>query len=308
VPSLPNYRDPKGVVCVTFLNGVESVVYSRDLSGPGARARIATPKPSQSLYRRFLRDTAKAGLPPGPGPDEIVTEDDLASLPATVRRYMEFMGVAGRPKDWSFRARFVGRFRLRPHADWLPAEAWQYNTALEVGRVYRMRIGFAFMLPMTGKDTYLRGRGQMLGKLVGLFKVAEGHGDEFDIGGLTTYLNDAVLLAPSFLLGPNTNWSEVDDDGFDVTLADGGRRVTARVSVDERGAPVDFSTTDRFADLPGGLVRAKWTTPTPVWLSGADRPVPGPASAVWHLADGPLPYIEGRFIPESIAYNVAPGS
>jgi hypothetical protein len=237
----------------------------------------------------------------------VVTEGDLAELPATARRYMTFMGVPGRPRDWSLRARFVGRFRLRPHADWLPAEAWQYNTALEVGRVFTMRIGFAGVFPMIGNDTYLRGRGQMLGKLVGLFKVAEGHGDEFDVGELTTYLNDAVLLAPSFLLGPNTTWAEVDDDSFDVTLADAGRHVTARVFVDERGAPVDFSTTDRFADLPGGLVRAKWTTPTPVWLSGADRPVPGPFSAVWHLADGPLPYIEGRLIPEDIAYNVAPG-
>ena len=287
---------------------MESVVYNRDSSGPGARARVAIPKPNRSLYRRFLRDTAKAGLPSGPGSGEVVVEEDLADLPATAQRYMAFMGVLGRPRDWSLRARFVGRFRLRPHADWLPAEAWQYNTALEVGRVYSMRVGFAGMLPMMGKDTYLRGRGQMLGKLLGLFKVAEGHGDEFDLGELTTYLNDAVLLAPSFLLGPNTTWAEVDDDSFDVTLADAGRRVTARIFIDERGAPVDFSTTDRFADLPGGLVRAKWTTPTPVWLSGAGRPVPGPVSAVWHLADGPLPYIEGRLIPDSIAYNVAPGS
>ena len=289
-----------------MVSGVWSVVYSRDRGGPGARARVATPKPNRSLYRRFLKDVAEAALPTGPGPQEPVGEDDLASLPPTARRYMEFMGVAGRPRDWSLRARFVGRFRLRPHAEWLPAEAWQYNTALEVGRVYTMRIRFASVLPMTGKDTYLKGHGQMLGKLVGLFTVAEGQGPEFDIGELTTYLNDAILLAPSFLLGPNTTWAEVDDESFEVTLADAGRHVTARVFVDERGAPTDFSTTDRFADLPGGLVRAKWTTPTPVWLSGSGRPVPGPVSAVWHLADGPLPYIEGRVIPESISYNVPP--
>jgi hypothetical protein len=287
---------------------VDLVVYERDLGAPGARARVATPKPNRSLYRRFLKDVAKAELPSGPGSGDLVNEDDLASLPATARRYMEFMGAPGRPRDWSLRARFVGRFRLRPHAEWLPAEAWQYNTALEVGRVYTMRIAFAGVLPMVGKDTYLKGHGEMLGKLMGMFKVAEGHGDEFDIGELTTYLNDAILLAPSFLLGPNTTWAEVDDDSFDVTLADAGRHVTARVLIDERGAPVDFSTTDRFADLPGGLVRAKWTTPAPVWLSGAGRPVPGPISAVWHLADGPLPYVEGRLIPESIVYNVAPGS
>jgi hypothetical protein len=31
--------------------------------------------------------------------------------------------------------------------------------------------------------------------------------------------------------------------------------VSARVVLDERGAPVDFHTEDRYADMPGGPVR-----------------------------------------------------
>ena len=227
-------------------------------------------------------------------------------LPASVQRYMRFMGVVGRPRDWSFRARFVGRFRPRADSGWMPAEAWQYNSALAVGRVYTMRVVVGRVFAMNGTDSYLGGRGQMHGKMLGLFTVANGQGPEYDVGELSTYLNDAILLAPSFLLGGNTTWEGVDDDSFDVVLEDSGRHVTARVTVDEAGAPIDFATTDRFADLPGGLVRAKWTTPAPVWLSGADRPIPGPMSAVWHLADGPLPYIEGRLVPDSISHNVAP--
>jgi hypothetical protein len=82
-----------------------------------------------------------------------------------------------------------------------------------------------------------------------------------EVGELTTYLNDAVLLAPSMLLGLATTWSGVDDHTFDVSLSDAARTVTGRVFIDDRGAPRDFSTTDRFADLPGGLVRAEWRTP-----------------------------------------------
>ncbi len=92
-----------------------------------------------------------------------------------------------------------------------------------------------------------------------------------------------------------------------LTLTDAGRTVTARVHLDERGAPRDFSTTDRFADLPTGLTRAEWRTPVSAWTTTPDgRPFPGPMAAVWHLPDGELPYVEGRIVPESFEVDGPP--
>jgi hypothetical protein len=267
---------------------------------------VAGSAPRSRLYRRFVGDVELVGLPAGPGDPSVVTEADVESLPEVVRRYLGFMGVVGRPRDWSFRAHFVGRFRLRPRLGWMPAEAWQYNSALEVARVFVMRLRFAGVVPMIGRDTYLGGHGRMVGKLAGLVTVADGQGDEFDLGELTTYLNDAVLVAPSMLLGSATTWTGVDDHTFDVSLSDAGRTVTGRVFLDDRGAPFDFSTTDRFADLPGGLVNAEWHTPVQSWEIVDGRPLPGPIGAVWHLTEGPLPYIEGRLVSGSVAFNVAP--
>jgi len=269
---------------------------------------VAAREPRSRLYRRFVDEVAAAGLPAGPGNAAPVTDADVERLPEVVRRYLRFMGVVGRPRDWSFRAHFVGRFRLRPRLGWMPAEAWQYNSGLDVARVFVMRLRFAGVVPMIGRDTYLGGHGRMIGKLADRVTVADGQGDEFDIGELTTYLDDAVLLAPSMLLGPATTWTGIDEHTFDVTLRDAGRAVTGRVFLDDRGAPRDFSTTDRFADLPGGLVRAEWRTPVRSWERIGGRPLPGPFGAVWHLPDGPLPYVEGRLVPGSVAFNVAPAA
>ena len=258
------------------------------------------------LYRRFDREVAAADLPTGPVDVRPVTHADLDGLPAVVQRYLHFMGVVGRPRDWSFRAHFVGRFRLRPRLGWMPAEAWQYNSGVDVARIFVMRLRFAGVVPMIGRDTYLDGHGRMIGKLLDRVTVADGQGEEFDIGELTTYLNDAVLLAPSMLLGLATTWTGVDERSFDVSLTDSGRTVTGRVFLDDRGAPRDFSTTDRYADLPRGLVRAEWRTPVSSWESIDGRPLPGPFGAVWHLPGGPLPYIEGRLEPGSVAFNVQP--
>ena len=130
--------------------------------------------------------------------------------------------------------------------------------------------------------------------------------EAFDVGELVTWLNDAVLLAPSFLLIPSVSWSEVDDQSFEVAVEDRGRTVRARVFLDGRGAPSDFSTTDRYADLPGGLARTQWTTPVASWGAARGRPFPGPVSAVWHLPEGPMPYAEGRFDPASVEFDLPP--
>jgi Family of unknown function (DUF6544) len=259
------------------------------------------------LFDRLGVELAAAGIPAGPGDETPVIEEDIVGLPAAVQRYVRFMGVVGRPREWSFRARFEGRFRMRPGMGWLPAEAWQYNSAIRVARVFVLRVRLAGVVPMTGKDIYVDGHGRMLGKLAGLITVADGQGEEFDIGELTTYLNDAVLFAPSFLLRDEVSWAEVNANAFDVTLRDAGRSVTGRVFIDRRGAPVDFATTDRFIDLPGGPRRCEWRTPIPEWVVDANgRVVPGPFKCVWNLPEGEFSYIEGRLDPQSFDFNVPP--
>jgi len=234
----------------------------------------------RQLYRRLSEEVRAAGLAAGGADPEPVTEEQVAALPATVRRYLRAMGVVNRQRDWSFQAHFTGRFRLRGQGSWMPA--------------------------MVGRDTYLRGKGIMHGKLLGLLTVARAEGAETDLSELVTYLNDAVLLAPSMLLRLKTSFAPADDRSFDVTLADAGQTVTARVFLDDKGRPVNFSTTDRYADLPGGLVRAEWTTPIHGWQPDGDRLIPTHGSAVWQLPEGPLNYLDFRVPPGGVRYNLAP--
>jgi hypothetical protein len=274
--------------------------------GTGTENPYGIERPTASPPTAFTRRVRSTPLPSAPHDEAPITEADIAALPAAVRSYLHFMGAVGRPRVWSFRAHLAGRFRRGPDQAWMPCEAWQYNTAPQVARMFWMRIRMAGILPMTGWDTYLAGIGRMHGKLLGLVTVADGNGPEFDISELATYLNDAVLLAPTMLLRPEVSWVEVDRASFEVSLTDGGHRVRARVLLDTEGAPVDFSTTDRFADLPSGLVQARWSTPVEDWQTVDGRAVPTAASAVWHLPDGPFRYGEFAVDPASVAFNVNP--
>ena len=260
----------------------------------------------EQMYRRLSAEVRAAGLVAGGTDSPPVTEEDLAGLPAAAQRYLRAMGVVNRPRDWSFMAHITGRFRLRGQGSWLPAEIWQYNSAVEVARIFHMRMDFAGVIPMVGRDIYSHGKGVMHGKLLNLVTVAHSEGPETDLSELVTYLNDAVLMAPSMLLRPNASFAPVDEAAFDVSLVDAGRTVTARVFLDDDGHPTDFSTTDRYADLPGGLVRAEWTTPINGWQADGDRLIPVHGSAVWHLPDGPLKYMDIRLSPDGVRYNLAP--
>ena len=199
----------------------------------------------------------------------------------------------------------VGEFRQRIGQKFMPCGAWQY-TSLVSARVYYMRIDFAGLLPMFGVDVYRGGHGRMHGKLLGLIIVADGLGPEFDVSELTTYVNDALMFAPSMLLTPAVIWTAVDDHSFDVSMSDSGITATSRVFLDEQGRMVDFSTTDRWAALPGGLTHARWTTPIDGWSAHGDRWLSTGGHANWHLDTGEFEYRRGRFIPESVEFNVPP--
>ncbi len=250
-------------------------------------------------------DVVRAGLPVEPVDETPVSTAELVGLPEAAQRYLRYMDVVGRPRAWSVRAHLTGRFRMRPGLPWMPCETWQYSTSPQVNRVFHMRIDLGHVVPVVGRDTYLEGRGCMHGKVLGLVTVAHGVGTEFDIGELTTYLNDAVFLAPSMLLTSAVSWSEVDADRFDLRLTDSGHTVTARVFLDERGAPRDFSSEDRYVALPGGPVKARWSTPMEEFSILNGRPQVLRGSAVWQLDDGPFEYVRLNLC-DGVEYNVWP--
>lgn len=261
---------------------------------------------SPHLATAFARELGHAALPAHAGSTAVVTEAELESLPAPVRRYMRFMGVVGRPRDWSLRARFTARFRL-DRGPWLKCEALQYDTRLQLSRVFYMQLSLKGLLPVTVRDTYVKGRGTMQARAFDAFTVVEGTGPEIDVGELVTYLNDAILMAPSLLLGPEVTWHEVDANCFDVTLRDRALSVSARVWLDEQGAPRDFSTTDRFFQKPNGeRTRTEWRTPVSSFQDAGGRKLPRHAQAVWQLPDGPFAYADFSFDPDQVSFNVPP--
>jgi hypothetical protein len=76
------------------------------------------------------------------------------------------------------------------------------------------------------------------------------------------------------------------------------------VRLDVDGAPREFWTDDRYADLPDGLVRARWRTPVEGWTEVDGRPLMTGACAIWELCGGPFRYAE--LSPDTLKFNIPP--
>lgn len=262
--------------------------------------------PSRRMRARFLRELGRDAPPPRDL--GVVCKADLDGLPAAARRFLTYSGVLGRPRTRSVRAHATGAFRRAPGARWMPCEAWQYDACLGVRRVFHMRLRYLGFLPLLVRDTYEEGRGHMLGRLLDLVPVVDEDDDRVTTGELVTYLNDALLLAPSMLLSPEVEWVEVDDASFDVSLTDRGRTVTGRAFVDPDGRLVDFSTEDRWVSLSKAgeaprWTRARWSTPTRGVRTVHGRTVVAGGQAVWHLPEGDFAYADLTF--DRVEYDAA---
>ncbi len=261
------------------------------------------------MRTQFAQEVAASGLPSGPGPQTPVTDAELAELPEPARRYLRFMGVPGRPRDWSFRMHTEARFKPALGESWRTAESWQYNSALSVARIYHMKLRF-YGVPVIGRDIYLHGAGRLVVRALDLVTVENESGPDFDLAELVTWLNDAVLFAPSMLLGPATTWTAAGNDAFDLAFRDAGHLVTARVTVDALGAPLDFETDMRSMRDPATrkIRRARWSTTIHGWQEARGRRLPTGGRALWHLPDGDFPYAELTVQPGDMEFNVPPGA
>jgi hypothetical protein len=263
------------------------------------------------MWTKLCEEIASRHLFEGVPPNEPVSVAELAELPPAARAYMSFYGVvAGQAKHWSFCMRWKGRFRMAPGGPWMPIDAVQYDQRSPVARVSHMKARMKHVLPVLARDTYVDGRGRMLGKIADLVPIVDGSGPEFDQGELVTWLNDCVLFAPSMLLLPGTRWSHVDATSFDIAFTDRASTVRARVFLDDHGGPIDFETTDRFLNDPDDpkhpLVRGRWSTPVAARRETPAGSFPTRGRAVWHLASGDFSYAEFELLPASLVFDVPP--
>ena len=229
----------------------------------------------------------------------IIRDHHLAELPVPVCRYLTYAGVIG--KHWidTVSVKYKGKFRTGADKRWMPISVHQVYKTNPPGFQWKARFKIAGLPLMFGSDTYKAGHSHMHGKLMGLFTVVDGRGDEVDQGTMVRYLQEMAWF-PIAYLGENVTWQAVDDHAADVTLHDNGKSVTARMYFDDAGRLLTFIA-QRYGEFKGGFSINTWTTPTTEYGVFAGLKLPVKGLGVWQLPTGDFPYVDVRVT--QVEYN-----
>ncbi len=279
-----------------ILNGVGVILVVHGWRG-------ALPSGFRTRFAREAREALVACSSSSP-----IRDEDLASLPEAVQRYLRFAGVVGKPAIRNFRVEFDGEFRTGLTKPWARFHAEQISVIDPPTRLFFMRLSM-FGLPLEGLHVYRRGEASMDISLGQVKRLVHGVGPEMNRGETVTYFNDLCFLAPSSLV-PSAlpersciEWTELDPHRVSARFTNEGITIEAELTFREDGALVGFLSRDRYLSEDGKTYRSlPWSTPAHSFAEAEGRRMLGSGDAIWVLPEGEFPY--GRVRVTRIAYDV----
>ena len=258
------------------------------------------PRSARAEYRR--RATAALATPRS---TDLVTETDLARLPAPVAAYVRRSGALGRPRVDTMHARFHGRIRGGPAKPWMTFTGEQVNTfGTQPSRLFLMDAEL-FGLPVEVLHVLTGGAATMRVRALSLFPMVDASGPEMDRAETVTIFNDLCVLAPVALIDAPVAWTSIDDHHVRGAYAYGANTITAELTFDDNDELVDFFSDDRNAVSTDGktFTPQRWSTPISAYRDLGSARLGTIGEAHWHTTDGEFAYLE--FDLDAITYNTA---
>jgi hypothetical protein len=248
--------------------------------------RAEGPTSYRARFRQLARQTT-AGLATRIT-EPLVTEADLAHLPAPVAAYVRAGGAVGRPHVYGFHADIHGRIRGGAEAAWMRWTGEQVNTmGAEPSRVFFMDATMKGV-PADILHAYVGPAARMQVRVASLVTIVDASGPEMERAETVTLLNDLCVLAPSALVDASIDWTPIDDRHAQATFTNAGTTVSAVLTFDEHHDLVDFVSDDRLRSSADGrtFIPQRWSTPIEDHRPFDGRRIGAFGRACWHPANG----------------------
>lgn len=255
-------------------------------------------------YRTEYQRLAAGALAP-PLPAGLVTEADLARLPALVAAYVRKSGAVGQPRVTNFCARLHGRIRAGSANPWMSFTGEQVNTfSPQQSRLFFMDATL-FGLPVDVLHVFRHESATMRVKACSIVPMVNAAGPEMNRGETVTLFNDLCLLAPAALIDAPIIWHDLDKRRVRGAYTYGANTVTADLAFNDEHDLVDFVSDDRSRVSADGksFLRQRWSTPVHDYQMVGCRRIPNFAEAQWHAPEpeGEFTYVELHL--DHVEYN-----
>ena len=228
----------------------------------------------------------------------VVTEADIAALPAPVQRYIRRSGAVGKPRPASVTVTYDAQMFSKPGAAAMTGVAVQYDRFDPPKRLFYLptrMIG----LPVKVLHDYDGIAAGMRVRVAGLLTMLDAKGADFSRIETVTLLNDLCLFAPGWLADARLTWEALDDLSAGVAFRNGPYRVSARLFFNAAGELVNFTSDDRGTIAADGTLTLRpWSTPMRDFKTLNGQHLGTYGEAVWNDPTGDFVY--GKFTVTAI--------
>ncbi|NOX84696.1 MAG: hypothetical protein GXO86_01830 [Chlorobi bacterium] len=244
---------------------------------------------------KILKREHDAGTP-------VIKEEQLDNLPSPVSGWLKSSGIVGKERINSVRLRQELEMKMKPgQKQWYSAVAEQYFSVNHPAFVWRVKMNIPPFIPITGRDRFAGGKGEMQIKAFGVLNVVNEKGEKMDESTMQRFLAEIVWF-PSAALSPHIQWEEIDPLSAKATMTYKGTTATGTFYFNRQGDFVRFSAM-RYKENKPGSKRLEWiiTVKEHSVINGIKIPVKLEVS--WMLDSGPWTWL--KLEVREVKYNVA---
>jgi len=230
---------------------------------------------------------------------------ETEGLPAPVQRYFRTVLKEGRPLVAAVRIEHTGSFSASGDGDsWEPFTSTQHVLTRRRGFVWNARIRMAPGMPVFVQDSYLKGKGFLTAKLLGLLTVMkQPDTPELAQGELMRFFAEAAWYPTALLPSQGVRWEAIDEIRARATLTDGETTVGLIFQFDALGRIVTVYSDGRYRLVDGEQVATPWQGRFWDYESRGGMLIPIEGEVAWVPPEGPKPYWRGRI--QRIEYEFA---
>ena len=235
--------------------------------------------------------------------NSIISEEDIEHLPEPVQNYLRYCGFIGYQEIinaeviWS-----DSHIKLAPDRNWMKLNTQQFNSVPEPMRIAYMKAAILGVIPFEGRDIYRDGRGNMLGKIAGIFTVFNSQDKETSQSALITILAE-VPLVPGYALADYITWEEIDKHTANARIQHKELDVGGTFFFNDNGEYIRFETDERYYVNPeGDYKKVKFSILIDGYTEKEGLKFPTKVRAIWHLPEGEYEYWKGTI--SDINFNV----
>lgn len=228
---------------------------------------------------------------------EVFNENDIVNLPEPVQRYFRYCGFIGKEKI--NHVKFVWdnvNFKMSPDKPWFKIKYEQYNFVSEPARLAYIYSTVFGIFPFEGRDKYLDGQGNMLGRLLKIVTLFNVTGAEINVSAAVTYLSE-TLIVPNCALQQYVRWEAIDKNHAKASIEYKGVKAEGIFTFNEQGEFMKFETDERYMDSgKGKSEKQKWTVEVSNYIDKNGIKIPSKAKAIWNLPNGDYEYFKGTLM------------